>query len=336
MAGTSTQPSNVSTEDTPPDRPQNVVTDETQPSAAGDDSQAAPDDKSGQSTDDSAPSDPDKSKPKRDRSAERRIARLTKKLAQEQDARTQDRQRIDAMERELEELKAGRSSKPAKKPDIKDFDTPEEYARAFATYEAGQRGKKDGDDGKPGKRSDAKPPARKRDEPPPPPEDDVKAFVAKGKEKLGDEFLEAYQNPKDVPVNPAMGDYMLDSDVGAELYVWLYNNPDEALKIYRRSETGVVRKLDQLTEQIEKHGTWDFEDEDAGKGKGKGSDDGAGKDGGKATGSGKKRQESRAPEPPSPPDRGTVRHDVDLEAASMDDYAEARRNQIKKSGAPIL
>ncbi len=137
VSETSTQPSKVSTADTPPERQINVLTEDPGIAAARKASEAAPGDQPGQTSGDSA-TPPDKSKPKppRNRSAERRISKLTKRLDVSQATNAGLREELDATSARLDALESNKA--PTKEPQLKDFETPPEYAEAHSAWKLEQ------------------------------------------------------------------------------------------------------------------------------------------------------------------------------------------------------
>ena len=59
---------------------------------------------------------------------------------------------------------------------------------------------------------------------------------------MGDEFAEALQ-VEGTAVDQDMGEFMMDSDFGPQIYVHLANNQDDAKKIY---DSGATKKVDAL------------------------------------------------------------------------------------------
>jgi hypothetical protein len=252
MSGERTdQPSKVSTEEevrpadehvVTSDLPENVVTtsdgdQNAKPaeSPPGDQKPAAP-----------AAADP-KQQPRRDRSAERRISRLTKQIGTLSDGRAEDRQQIETLKGQVSDLTAATAA-ASPEPQLVDFANPQEYAKAYGKWSASSE-PKPGADPKP-----ATAPAKARDpnahaanenpdhraEPAP----EIKAFQTLGQAKYGDEFLEALEI-EGTAVDVDMGEFLMDSEFGPEIYIHLANNQEEAKKIY---DSGAVRKVAALNE----------------------------------------------------------------------------------------
>lgn len=242
------QPSTVTTAETPRAPDEHVVTSdvpedakaprEADPPAPA----AAPDDGSPPSPD-SAPGETQPGKPSRNHAAERRIRKLTSKLEAAEARDRTNSQRIEELEDTVHELKTPK----AKEPQLQDFKNPREYAQAYSKWE----------------KDKAKPP-RRREKPAPtaaaaPPADppagsatppveipkEILDFQAKGKEKLGDEFLEAIRE-EGVAVSQTMGEFMMDNDIGPELYVHLANNPKDARSIYDLPAHKAVKEMEKL------------------------------------------------------------------------------------------
>ena len=306
-----TQPSDVSTADTPPERPQNVFTEEPEIAAARKDSKAAPTDPpDGQKSDDSAtPPDKAKPKPKRNRPAERRISKLNRKLEQEREEKEALANQVAELNERLSKVESAASAKP--EPQLKDFENPQEYAKAYAKWDKEQAAATETTKPKaePKPKADPKPPAASG----PHAADDLVAFAQDGSERLGEDFETAFKD-KDLAVNQAMGEFLLNSDVGPELYVHLHKNPTLAKSIYLEGPEDAQERLAELEEQIAEGETPEPEPKPEPKQKEKAS------------------TKSKAPKPPSPPDRGEVLPEKNLETADMDDYAATRRKQLKEAG----
>ncbi len=331
------QPSDVSTEDAPRPRDEHVVTSDSpadqEPPAADPSSDDTPGETGtppAQTTDDSPPSgDKSTAAPKRNRSAERRIKRLSAKLASERERNDRNETRIAELEQQIGDLRAATPAAP--EPQLTDFNSPQEYAKAYAKWEADTASPPAGDTPP----ANRKPVDTRGSRPePPPPDGEIVDFHTRGKEKLGDEFTEALQEP-DTAVNQQMAEFIMDSDYGPEIYVHLANNVEESRKIYDMGPDRAKKALDALQAKAKK-GDLDVE----GMIRIEGDDDDAGdeeepdpkpkpkKRGGRQT---------SAPTPPdSKPDPGSTALEPDPEAESMDDYAARRRKEeARKAGFPV-
>lgn len=279
---------------------------ERKPSAA-----ASPDDKGKSPNDQESATGDDKQTQNRQKGVEKRIKRLTRKLAESEEARQATESQLEAMRQELDELKAQR--KKPEKPKLEDFKDPEEYAEAYQAWKAETKESK----------SERKPPAKPQKQPTPaelPPE--IKAFHEKGFEKFGDDFKEALEER--FPVNQLMGEYMIDHELGTDLFLYLANNPEEAFKINDSSPYRATKLLNDLAAKAEKgeledvpDGQLQFEEEDKGK-KDEKQEKPQKKRGGAA---------SRAPEPANHKPEGEHDGKQDLEKMDMDDYAAMRQKQ---------
>jgi len=343
-----TQPSKVSTEDEAPRPPDTaVVTDETESSGQQTDEAAAaakPNEDKSKSSDGSNESDSatdpknqqaNQRKP-RDRHSEKRMRILQRQLAAERDRSNANERKIAELTQELDSVR-GQLPTPTK-PVLKDFDTPEEFADAYADWKAKtasskrQRAKAKTDP-KANGASDAS--SSSTAQPPRASDEELTKFSDRGKEKLGDEFLLALQD-QDVSVNKAMGDFILASDFGPELYVYLSDNHEIAEEIFNESKADAKRRLTELETKAKAGELIKGLEDQLETGKGKGGDDDkggetAGK--GKAAGKGKGRPgDTKAGDPPSENrDSGVSERPVNLETAEMDDYAAIRRSQIEKA-----
>lgn len=188
----------------------------------------------------------DNEKPRRDRSAERRIGRLTKQIATLSSARATDRQQIETLTGKITDLQAA-SATATPEPQLVDFATPQEFAKAYGKWDAGQSTltPKPGADQAAPATPARSPDAHATYEPPNPAAEidpEVKSFQSRGQEKLGEEFIEAL-NIEGTAVDVDMGEFLMDSDYGPEIYIHLANNQDDAKKIY---DSGATRKVDAM------------------------------------------------------------------------------------------
>lgn len=266
-------------------------------------------------TGDDKPSDP----PKRKRGIERRIERLSRKLADAQERENASQTTIQELQDRLDKLESQQSQESTDlvEPDLKDFKTPQQYAKAYAAYERKIAAAK-----KPAPRPEQKKPASPAKPPELPPE--LQQFHKAGRDKYGEEFDEALQ--EEIPVNQFMGEYILDHDSGIEIYMHLANNPEEAHKIANSSPYRAAKLLDSLATKASKgeldvdEGQLQFEEE--------GEEE---KDKPKAKGS---RKQTKAGDPPNhKPESSGLNTDVNMEELSMDEYAARRQKQeLRKLG----
>jgi hypothetical protein len=356
------QPSGVKTKDAPRPPDNVVVTDENQ--ASGQEAAAAvrkDGTKTPKSADGIPPTDDDANQPsRRDRHAEKRIKRLSRQLAAERDRNTSNDQRIAKLEQELKALKTSGAARPPKEPEPKEFKDPKDYAKAYAKWERETEAAKkatdvgaDDDAGKDrkgkGKGGTGDDDAAAREERPD--TEDLERFFKAGKKKLGDEFLMAQEAAaaQEFAVNRTMGDFILDSEFGPEIFVYLSEHPKESRRIYDKSDPKAIAMLEALEEQAKAGTLLDDEDEDededddrpqgrdrGGRFKRRGEADDERRDGVETRGEGERMEAgksgTRAPTPPnqSGKDRGGSRARVDLESAGMDDYAAERHRQEKE------
>lgn len=322
------QPSQVATEEIPRAPDKHVVTSDViadseprvpeKPAAQADAPKGGNDDQA------PAPGDTDKqtTQPRRRRrSSEARIKQLTAQLGESEQREAENAQRIGELTDQVETLKAATPKPP--EPQLQDFKSPREYAKAYTKWEAASEA--------PAPKPAAKttPPPRKN-APVPPAEkpvadEEIQSFHARGKEKLGDEFQEALQE-KGTAVNQLMGEYMLDSDVGPEIYVHLAHNPDESRKIFDSSPLRATKALEKLAAKAAK-GELDVGDEGELRVETPPKTDTPGKTPPKAT---------KAPTPPSDTKGGSAPVGVNPETESMDDYAARRRKEeARRAGLPV-
>ena len=293
-----TQPSEVSTQETPRPTDNSVVTSEIESGATDESNSAAEPEEGAQTPDASAPSESDNQDPKkrRDRKSERRIKQLTKKLAAAESATNAERVEREKLEEELEGLRA-RVPKP-EKPKLADFEDEDKFAEAYTSWKEASK---------------PKPKAKTR---PPKPSnegsiataEEIEAFRLRGVEAVGDAFSKAHANV-DLPVNKVMGEYILESDLGPQMLVYLSNNPDEAKEIHDESTVEIVLRMRSIEAELAKK---------------KSKVDGAEKKPAKRTG-----KATKAPPPGPEAESGVVVSDVDLTKVDMDTYAARRMATIR-------
>ena len=261
------QPSNVTTEEAPRAPDEHVVTsdidfqEESKPGPREAESSEKDQDAAGTVTDDDAPgpttgdssdaTPPEKAPAKRrNRSAERRIKTLSSKLAAAEAREAENAHEIAELKDQVNALKD--ATPKAKEPMLQDFDNPRDYAKAYSKWEQGQAAETETTP--PRKRSAPKKPAKPIDDgtPPATPQDPaIQGFHERGKAKLGDDFLEALELPG-TAVNQVMGEFMIDSDVGPELYVHLADNQEESRRIYDLPAHKAIKVLERLATKARK------------------------------------------------------------------------------------
>jgi hypothetical protein len=306
----------VSTADTP-ERPQNVFTEEPAVAAAKKADQAVPGEKPGQTSADSAPTpDKPKRKPKGNRRAERKFAKLRRELEVATSENTELKGRLEALEN------AGPAPTPKPEPQLREFKTPREYADAVAAWVK---------ESKP-----APKPTPKPEKPKPSANtahaEDLKTFAADGNKRLGDKFTAAFTN-KDLAINQVMGEFMLDSDLGPELMVYLHEHEDEAKQIWLDKPEAATERLEAIEAALdEDEPTTQVTDHD-----GKPERDAQGKFVKKPDPEPKPTIGTKSNAPPAPGDseRGEVVPATDLEKAEMDDYSKTRRKQYADRGERV-
>lgn len=341
MSTRSDQPSETATEEAVPTDQIDVVTSDLEAaepgSATSDDDQtanpAASSDKPDQTPEASAAEDNDKDQPSRkgDRRAERRIKQLTRKLARaeaDRDAeKTANRETVASLRREIADLRQGQAAASAE-PRLEDYADPKEFARDFAKWEQAQAGSK-------ADQSAADESAVSQDKPsdkpdtPAGPDEDLAAFHRAAIEKHGDQYQEALQ-VKGIAVDQEMGEFMLDSEFGSDIYIHLAANIAESAQIFDMPAEQKAEALEALEAKaaagtlIKAPGKVDTTSEPPAGDTG-GQDDGASSQsdsngGGTVT---------SAKEPPSDTrDTGSVPPRADPERESMDDYAARRTREI--------
>lgn len=317
-----------------------VITDELSPEVRagqqsdsdtnGDDT-ASQDDKAkganGQDSDTGAPKDDRRTK----RSADRKIRRLTRKLS------AKDRQ-IQNLERRLTDLeqKQSQGGDDNPEPDPDDFEDKKEYGKAYAKWEREQQQAQQQQ-----RQQQQRQQQQQRGGDAPQPDAEVAAFIKRGKKQLGDQFQEALQD-EETAVSQVMGEFLMDSEHGPELYVHLANNPEEARKIYDSSEGRATKALEALEAKAQKgeldvdyeEGQLQVDKSSPGDDDGAGSqDDDAGK-GDNAAGTRTSAKKTRAAEPPDDSSDGTSKtQGKSPEDESTDEYIRRRK---KETGRPVF
>lgn len=316
------QPETVATEDAPRPPDNAIVTSDTpeeppesREADAGAQAAAGEGDKPAGTNEPPSAGDDNKQQKPRNRSAERRIKKLSGKLSRATDLNQQQAQTIEAQNAEIARLKASQP-RPVE-PQLKDFDTPQEYAKAYSKYE------KDAAEftGSASPPPPASPPAP-ANEPlaDDPLEDSRDEFLEAGKKQLGDEFAEALEE-EGTAVSQAMAEFLFDDlEVGPAIYIHLSKNQKDAREIYDMPAHKQVKALEELADRA-KAGQLDVEGQlqvapppgDTPPAKG-----------GKAKTPGG----TKAPEPPSSTkDAGMHNTDPNPESESMDEYAARRRKE---------
>lgn len=187
-----------------------------------------------QSTPDSETGDSDNQSPKRkSRGRDRRIKRLTRRAAQAEEALDDERRRSAELEAELERVRSGAQ---AKKPTMRDYDSEEEYAEAYAEWKASQTPKTT--------------PRKKKVQGPP--QEELNAFVEAGGEVMGTAWEKAMELAKadKFPLNANMMEYLLDSDHGHAMFVALSKKPTLAREIAGEKGHAALELLQDLEDEI--------------------------------------------------------------------------------------
>ena len=328
------QPDQVVTEETARAPDEHVVTSDaefasdTSPAAKA---PSAASDKEGPISSDSDTGTPKKQPPKRgarNSPAERRIRKLKHRLTDSEAREAANATRIAELEGQVEALTD--ATPKAKEPMLKDFDNPQEYAKAYSKWDA--------DNAAPAPKPKAKPkpkPAADADDTPPakPPtpvqDSEIIGFKERGQKKLGDEFIEALGEK--TAVNQLMGEFMLDHDLGPEIYVHLANNPEEARKIYDSSVPRQQKAMEALAQRGLKKGGLDVGEE--GELQIAPTPDNPADDDYEDPGH-EPPKVTKAPEPPSDTTtEGASDVPVNPENESMEDYAARRaKEEARKAG----
>lgn len=310
----------VSTEDTPPERPQNVITSDSAPippASPGDDKSKGDQnsDKSG-SSDNKTKGDDDQ---KPSRSAKRKIRRLKQQVSDLESQVTDVptlQAKLDAAEAELEELK--QSSHGSKKPAREDYKNDDEFAEAYHDWKQS---------GKPPTKKSPKPKIPAKAAKANPFQDEIDEIIDYGSDNF-DEWDEAMDNKKGAPINQQMAEFLFEMDepeTAAKTIMYLHENRKEAKELFvELLEAGsrkTVKAMDALIEKVKAKNKDSGKDTDKDKNKGKGTNAGKKKD----------------PPEPANHDVGGNQDTASEEITgqeSMDDYATKRNAQIRKKRRP--
>ena len=259
--------------------------------------------------DESAPSE---IKPKPSgRSQQRKLSKLSRELKQSEASNAELKQQVAALADKVETL----ANPKAVEPKFEDFDSPQEYAKEYAKWEAPA----------PAPKAAAPPkPAPAAPAPTPKPSDDPEMvkFRKAGSDKFGDQFNDAMAD-ETLAVSQVMGDFLLDSDFGPDVYLHLSDNQDLARQIASKSPHAAIKRMETLEKQAK-----------AGKLEGV--------DGELHTVVDESTTDTDTPAPsvatkaPAPPkdqdDRGTTNIKPDPENESMNEYAARRGKEQAAAG----
>lgn len=218
---------------TPQDQPMNVVTEENQAAPSPDVPNA---DASASSNADDPP------KPsRRRRSAERKISALQRQLAEERSKGEATAATLLALQTEVATMKVPAPAAVAK-PKLGDFKTADEFGQAWTAWEASQ---KPADPPAPAPTPKPADPAPARQ-----PDPEIAAFEAEAVKIYGEEFSEVFHDDT-LPLSPAMGEYLLDSDKGADLVMWLDEHRDEGKDLFHLRPKKLAEALDKIVGELE-------------------------------------------------------------------------------------
>lgn len=185
--------------------------------------------------DESAPSE---TKPKPSgRSQQRKLSKLSRELKQSEASNAELKQQVADLAAKVDTL----ADPKAVEPKFEDFDTPQAYAKAFAKWEAPAQAPK--------ATAPPKPAAPAPDSTPKPRDDpEMVKFRKAGSDKFGDQFNDAMAD-ETLAVSQVMGDFLLDSEVGPDVYLHLSDNQDLARQIANKSPHAAIKRLEELETQ---------------------------------------------------------------------------------------
>lgn len=333
--------SSVSTEETPKDRPMSIVTEE-----GGKPSEAAAGEQPGKKTEKSADSDGDPKNTeddgkkasakdpegdgeagKKKRTPSRRDRRINRLRAENETLNNEnERLRRQLAEKDSSDdtgSSAEESAKKDPKPSVKDFDDYDDYIEALTDWKIRNADSNKSGKAKPAKSGKGTTEDEERNTKPQMSQAEIKAtndFRTNGIELYGDEFLEVVQD-QSLNINKASVDFMIDSEVGPEILMYLDENREEADDIYELTPRKAMKKLEAIEAKLAKKAEGDDADDDKDTGK-------SGKQAEKSN-SGKI---SKAPEPAEDAGGGTGGGSGVGMPDNMDDYAAMRRKQERSRG----
>ena len=195
-----------------------------------------------ETTSESAPEEDDKPKKKRS-GRDRRIKRLIRDRDHAQTELENERERIRALEAQIEELKSSKARPP--KPLLRNYDSEEEYAEAYAAWKSAGETKKSAPASKP-----KKAPA------PDPMLIEFAEWLDDGEDMMGEAFLEARKKADTqdshgrFPLDKETAEYVLDSDNGHAIFIRLSKNARLARKVARAQGEEKMELLSELEEDI--------------------------------------------------------------------------------------
>ncbi len=149
--------------------------------------------------------------PKPGRRAERRIRKTIAKLRREREEKEQALSELETLRSEVSRL---RGQTEIKKPRLADFRDEDEFAEAYAKYKE-EVSKRD----RPLKKEE---PSEKKAERF---EESARDFISRGKEEFGDNFDKAMNTDNGVVASKMLQDYLVRSEHGPRLAVYLSQNP---------------------------------------------------------------------------------------------------------------
>ena len=238
---------NVSTVDTPKDRPINVVTSEsdpqskevTPPAASSTDDQT-----SGKSAESDKNSNDEGKKTKRSSKSKRRIGQLTREnteLRTAADKAITLQSDLDAANAEIANLK--QSSHSQQKPKRSDFDNDDAFGEAFSTWKS---------ESSPAPKAKEAPPKANQ---PPPPNAELQEINEAGNERHED-FDLAMDPRSGASINEPMADYLFDlgdPEMASDVIMHLFENKNEANELFLESKfsaSKAVRGMDKIVELV--------------------------------------------------------------------------------------
>ncbi len=307
------KPSEVATTEATTERPMNVFTEEPAVTAARKQAESASGKKPDQTSDgsDASPDNQETGNTGRRRGS-RKLARLYRKLEDADERDTAQAAEIESLQARIDTLE---KADPKPEPELKDFKSGREYHKAMQKWEADATAA-----AKPKPRAKPRPdPDHSDTQPSPYAAADLKALIKDGKKRFGEKFEDAWDD-KDLAINKVIGDFLLDSDFGAELLIHLHEKPELAKEIVLETKKEATSRLELLEETLEKAAKEGTRGPD---GKFKKPDPNE---------SQTVKTKSKAPTAPSDSERGTTIPEADLETADMDTYAAHRTAENLRHG----
>lgn len=222
-----------------------------------------------------------------ERTKRRREQRAKAAARREREARIEAEKRAEYY-RGLAEARASSEPQENAKPQADDFESYDEYLDAVVDWKLAQAGTKE-EEQAPAAKPESKPDAQ-------PEPEEFKSFREAGTKKYGEDFeemMEAARN-QEFAASELMVNAMLTEEVGPDLAMHFYDNPDEALRVSQLPPLKQAMELNKVAESLKTQ---------------------------------PEKKISQAPDPIKP-EKGSSVRDVDLSKVDTEEYIARRRKQL--------